>query len=323
MTSQTSIDVHQLTKDYGAVRAVDRLTFRVLPGRVTGFLGPNGAGKSTTMRMVLGLDRPDSGTATLGGRPYRELDEPLRHVGALLDAGAAHGARTARDHLLCLALSNRIPAARVDTVLEETGLATAAERRVRTFSLGMRQRLGIAAALLGDPPVLMLDEPANGLDPEGIVWIRTLMKRLAGQGRTVLVSSHLMAETALTADHLVVLGRGRLLADTPMETFVREHSRPRARVRTTEPERLRSELARAGLTAEPDGPDHWTVDGAAPDDIGALAARHGIPVLELAEYKASLEEAYLRLTADRAEFTASRPAPAPGGTTANTAKQEV
>ncbi|WP_065966824.1 ABC transporter ATP-binding protein [Streptomyces sparsogenes] len=323
MTSQTSIDVHQLTKDYGVVRAVDRLTFRVLPGRVTGFLGPNGAGKSTTMRMVLGLDRPDSGTATLGGRPYRELDEPLRHVGALLDAGAAHGARTARDHLLCLAFSNRITAARVDTVLEETGLAPAAERRVRTFSLGMRQRLGIAAALLGDPPVLMLDEPANGLDPEGIVWIRTLMKRLAAQGRTVLVSSHLMAETALTADHLVVLGRGRLLADTPMETFVREHSRPRARVRTTEPERLRSELARAGLTAEPDGPDHWTVDRAAPDDIGALAARHGIPVLELAEDKASLEEAYLRLTADRAEFTTSRPAPAPGSTRANTAKQEV
>ncbi|MEU7240401.1 ATP-binding cassette domain-containing protein [Streptomyces sparsogenes] len=323
MTSQTSIDVHRLTKDYGPVRAVDRLTFRVLPGRVTGFLGPNGAGKSTTMRMVLGLDRPDSGTATLGGRPYRELHEPLRHVGALLDAGAAHGARTARDHLLCLAHSNRIPAARVDTVLEETGLATAAERRVRTFSLGMRQRLGIAAALLGDPPVLMLDEPANGLDPEGIVWLRTLMKRLAGQGRTVLVSSHLMAETALTADHLVVLGRGRLLADTPMETFVREHSRSRARVRTTEPERLRSELARAGLTAEPDGPDHWTVDGAAPDDIGALAARHGIPVLELGEDRASLEEAYLRLTADRAEFTAPRPAPAPGSTTANTANQEV
>ncbi|MEU0808399.1 ATP-binding cassette domain-containing protein [Streptomyces sp. NPDC005970] len=325
MTTATSIDVHELTKDYGSVRAVDGLTFRVEPGRVTGFLGPNGAGKSTTMRMVLGLDRPDSGTATVGDRPYREHDEPLRHVGALLDAGAAHGARTARDHLLCLALSNRLPASRVDAVLEESGLAAAAKRRIRTFSLGMRQRLGIAAALLGDPPVLMLDEPANGLDPEGIIWIRTLMKRLAGEGRTVLVSSHLMAETALTADHLVVLGRGRLLADMSMEAFIREHSRPRVRVRTTEPERLRAELIRTGLTVEPDGPDHWTVDGATPEQVGTLAARHGIPVLELVDDKASLEQAYLRLTADEAEFTASAPTSAPTSEdeNVNTTKQEV
>ncbi|MEU5644663.1 ATP-binding cassette domain-containing protein [Streptomyces milbemycinicus] len=323
MITATSIDVHELTKDYGAVRAADGLTFRVEPGRVTGFLGPNGAGKSTTMRIVLGLDRPDSGTATVGGRPYRAYDEPLRHVGALLDAGAAHGARTARDHLLCLALSNRVPASRVDEVLAESGLASAAKRRVRTFSLGMRQRLGIAAALLGDPPVLMLDEPANGLDPEGIIWIRTLMKRLAGEGRTVLVSSHLMAETALTADHLVVLGRGRLLADMSMNAFIEEHSRPRVRVRTTEPERLRSELTRAGLTTEPDGPDHWAVDGATPEEVGTLAARHGIPLLELADDKASLEQAYLRLTADEAEYTAAVPAGASEAKTANTAKQEV
>lgn len=306
MTSAPSIDVQELTKAYGAVRAVDRLTFRVLPGRVTGFLGPNGAGKSTTLRIVVGLDRADAGSATLGGRPYPELGEPLRHVGALLDAGAAHGARTARDHLRCLAHSNRIPAARVDTVLEEAGLATAAGRRIRTFSLGMRQRLGIAAALLGDPPVLIFDEPANGLDPEGIVWIRTLMKRLAGEGRTVLVSSHLMGETALTADHLVVLGRGRLLADTAMESFIRGHSHPRVRMRSTEPERLRAELARAGFEAVPDrdGTGFWTVDGAAPEDIGTIAARHAIAVLELADDKASLEEAYLRLTADEAEFAA-------------------
>ncbi|MEU8352789.1 MULTISPECIES: ABC transporter ATP-binding protein [unclassified Streptomyces] len=220
----TSIDVHDLTKDYGGTRAVDGVSFRVLPGRVTGFLGPNGAGKSTTLRVVLGLDRPTSGGATLGGRPYRSLDAPLRHAGALLDAAAAHGGRTARDHLLILAHSNRIPAARVTEVLAESGLESVARHRIRTFSLGMRQRLGVAAALLGDPPVLILDEPANGLDPEGIVWIRGLMRRLAGEGRTVLVSSHLMTETALAADHLVVLGRGRLLADAPMADFVGGHA---------------------------------------------------------------------------------------------------
>ncbi|MER6694043.1 ABC transporter ATP-binding protein, partial [Streptomyces minutiscleroticus] len=203
----TSIDVKDLTKRYGATRAVDGLTCRFEPGRVTGFLGPNGAGKSTTMRLVLGLDRPTSGTATVGGRPYAAYGEPLRAVGALLDAQAAHGSRTARDHLRLLAVSNRIPDRRVDEVLQDTGLAPAAGRRVKTFSLGMRQRLGIAAALLGDPPVLMLDEPANGLDPEGIVWIRRLLRRLADEGRTVLVSSHLMNETAAFADHLVVLAR--------------------------------------------------------------------------------------------------------------------
>ncbi|WP_431040699.1 ABC transporter ATP-binding protein [Streptomyces sp. P1-3] len=305
----TAIDIRELTMVYGSVRAVDQLTFSVRPGRVTGFLGPNGAGKSSTMRAVLGLDRPASGTATVGGRPYRELDRPLRHVGALLDASAAHGSRTARDHLRCLAHSNDLPARRVDAVLGETGLASVAGRRVKTFSLGMRQRLGIAAALLGEPPVLMFDEPANGLDPEGIVWIRTLMRRLAAEGRTVLVSSHLMAETALTADHLVVLGRGRLLADTSMDDFVREHSHIRARVRTSEPERLRAVLADEGHTAVADGSGAWTVDGAGSADIGALAARHGVPVLELTDDPTSLEQAYLRLTAEDTEFAAPAAAP--------------
>lgn len=206
----TSIDVQELTKDYGTTRAVDSLTFSVRPGRVTGFLGPNGAGKSTTMRLVLGLDRPTGGTATIGGQSYAALDEPLRRVGALLDAQAAHGSRTARDHLLALAVSNGMGASRVEKVLEDAGLGEVGGTRIKTFSLGMRQRLGIAAALLGDPAVVMLDEPSNGLDPEGIIWIRELMKRLAREGRTVLVSSHLMNETSSFADHLVVLGRGRI-----------------------------------------------------------------------------------------------------------------
>ncbi|CAL9377638.1 ABC transporter ATP-binding protein [Streptomyces levis] len=300
----TSIDIQDLTKEFGGRRAVDRLTVRVRPGRVTGFLGPNGAGKSTTMRLVLGLDRPTSGTATLGGRAYHDLREPLRHVGALLDAQAAHGSRTARDHLRILAVSNRIPDRRVDEVLRETGLASVARRRVRTYSLGMRQRLGIAAALLGDPEVVMLDEPSNGLDPEGIVWIRRLLRRLAGEGRTVLVSSHLMNETASFADHLVVLGRGRLLADTPMRDFIHARVHPRVRIRTTDPAALSSALARHGHDAveHPDG--HWTVHHARVDDIGRITSAAGIPVLELAAEEATLEQAYFDLTGDRTEFTA-------------------
>ncbi|MEU0043951.1 ATP-binding cassette domain-containing protein [Streptomyces werraensis] len=299
----TSIDVRDLTKEYGARRAVDDLTFTVLPGRVTGFLGPNGAGKSTTLRLVLGLDHPTSGSAGLDGRPYAALREPLRTVGALLDAGAALGSRTGRDHLRVLAATHRIPDRRVDEVLEETGLAPAARRRVRTYSLGMRQRLGIAAALLGDPEVVMLDEPSNGLDPEGIVWIRGLLRRLADEGRTVLVSSHLMNETASFADHLVVLGRGRLLADTPLREFIDARVRPAVRVRTSDPDALENVLARHGHQAvrHPDG--HWTVPDARVDDIGRLASADGVPLLELAADEGTLEQAYLDLTAAETEFT--------------------
>ncbi|MFE2964299.1 ABC transporter ATP-binding protein [Streptomyces sp. NPDC059340] len=299
-----SIDVQNLTKEYGSRRAVDDLTFSVLPGRVTGFLGPNGAGKSTTIRLVLGLDRPTSGTATVGGRPYATFDEPLRQAGALLDAGAAHGSRTARDHLRALAVSNRIPERRVDAVLEEAGLASVARRRVNTYSLGMRQRLGIAAALLGDPPVVLLDEPSNGLDPEGIIWIREVLRRLAREGRTVLVSSHLMNETASFADHLVVLGRGRLLADTTLREFIHARVRPRVRVRTTDGAALGALLARHGHEAVEGADGRWTVPHARVEDIGLLASGAGLPILELVAEEGTLEQAYLDLTAAEAEFTA-------------------
>ncbi|MET9822183.1 ATP-binding cassette domain-containing protein [Streptomyces sp. NPDC006349] len=300
----TSIDVRNLTKEYGSRRAVDDLTFTVRPGRVTGFLGPNGAGKSTTLRLVLGLGRPTSGTATVGGRAYPTLREPLRHVGALLDADAAHGSRTARNHLRVLAASNRVPARRVDEVMEETGIASVARRRVRTYSLGMRQRLGIAAALLGDPEVVMLDEPSNGLDPEGIIWIRELLRRLAAEGRTVLVSSHLMNETASFADHLVVLGRGRLLADTPMREFIDGRVRPRVRVRTSDATALKAALARHGHDAVEHDDGYWTVHHARVDDIGRVLSGAGVPVLELASDEGTLEQAYLDLTATETEFTA-------------------
>ncbi|MFF7300669.1 ATP-binding cassette domain-containing protein [Streptomyces sp. NPDC008265] len=300
-----SIEFRELTKTYGDHRAVDGLTFDVLPGRVTGFLGPNGAGKSTTMRLLLGLDRPTSGTARIDGRRYLDLHEPLRRVGALLDAQSAHGGRTARDHLHVLAAAGGIPVRRVDEVLEQSGLATVARKRIKSFSLGMRQRLGIAAALLGDPGVLLLDEPTNGLDPEGIIWIRELMRSLAAEGRTVLVSSHLMSETSALADHLVVLGNGRLLADTSMEEFINSRSTPRVRLRTSDPVRLRVALAREGfelLSAE-DG--RWTVEDVHAEQLGVLAAREGVPLLELADERASLEQAYLDLTADHARFTAA------------------
>ncbi|MDH6623259.1 ABC-2 type transport system ATP-binding protein [Streptomyces sp. LBL] len=300
----TSIDVQALTKEYGTRRAVDALSFRVLTGRVTGFLGPNGAGKSTTMRLVLGLDRPTSGTATIGGRPYATFREPLRHVGALLDAQAAHGSRTARNHLRALAASNRIPFTRVDEVLEQTGLTSVAHRRVKTYSLGMRQRLGIAAALLGDPEVVLLDEPSNGLDPEGIIWIRGLLRRLAGEGRTVLVSSHLMNETASFADHLVVLGRGRLLADTSLREFIDARVRPCVRVRTADATALRNVLAAHGHDAVQHEDGHWSVPDARVDDIGRLTSAAAVPILELAAEEATLEQAYLDLTATETEFTA-------------------
>ncbi|MET9364254.1 ATP-binding cassette domain-containing protein [Streptomyces sp. NPDC006632] len=301
----TRIEVQALRKEYGTTRAVDHLTFAVEPGRVTGFLGPNGAGKSTTLRILLGLDRPTAGTALIGGRRYAELADPLREVGALLDAQAAHGSRTARAHLLALAVSNRIPAHRVEEVLGEAGLTKVAGRRVKTFSLGMRQRLGIAAALLGDPAVVILDEPSNGLDPEGIIWIRELMRSLARRGRTVLVSSHLMNETASFADHLIVLGRGRLLADTPMRDFIDSRIRPRVRFRTTEGGRLRELLLGEGFEPVLGEGGLWTVKGARVDAIGPLAARAGIPILELATEEATLEQAYLDLTAGEAQFASA------------------
>ncbi|MCX4529081.1 MULTISPECIES: ABC transporter ATP-binding protein [unclassified Streptomyces] len=301
-----SIEIRELTKEYGRTRAVDHLTFDVLPGRVTGFLGPNGAGKSTTMRLLLGLDRATSGTATIGGQRFTDFPDPLHRVGALLDAQAAHGGRTARDHLRFLAAANRIPMSRVEEVLEQAGIASAAKRRIKTFSLGMRQRLGIAAALLGDPGVLLLDEPTNGLDPEGIIWIRELMRTLAAEGRTVLVSSHLMSETAAFADHLVVLGQGRLLADTSMKAFIDARSTPRVRLRTSDPIRLRAALARDDFEMVTADDGRWTVEGIQAEQLGALAAREGIPMLELSDERASLEQAYLDLTADHAQFAATR-----------------
>ncbi|MCM1966768.1 MULTISPECIES: ABC transporter ATP-binding protein [unclassified Streptomyces] len=300
-----SIEIRELTKEFGRTRAVDHLTFDVMPGRVTGFLGPNGAGKSTTMRLLLGLDRITSGTATIGGRRFTDLSDPLHTVGALLDAQSAHGGRTARDHLRFLAAANRIPMSRVEAVLEQSGIASAAKRRIKTFSLGMRQRLGIAAALLGDPEVLLLDEPTNGLDPEGIIWIRELMRGLAAEGRTVLVSSHLMTETAALVDHLIVLGRGRLLADTSIEEFIDSRSTPRVRLRTTDPVRLRATLARDDFELVTAEGGRWTVDGMQAEQLGVIAAREGIPMLELIDERASLEQAYLDLTADSAQFAAT------------------
>ncbi|KJS55038.1 hypothetical protein VM98_15555 [Streptomyces rubellomurinus subsp. indigoferus] len=306
------IEIQGLTKEYDGVRVVDDLSFEVRPGVVTGFLGPNGAGKSTTLRMVLGLDRPTAGRALIDGRPYRELTAPLRRVGALLDAHALHGGRTARGHLRWLAASNGLPDRRVDEVLAQVGLADAAGRRIRGFSLGMRQRLGVAAALLGDPPALLLDEPVNGLDPEGIRWIRTLLRDLAAEGRAVLLSSHLMAEMSLTADHLVVIGRGRLLADAATTDFIDRHGRPRIRVRAVDPTKLAALLGGGALpepgadavTAEPAEDGAWEVTGAAPERIAALAAAHGVVLYEIAVHQDSLEEAFMRMTADSVDYRA-------------------
>ncbi len=306
------IELHGLTKHFGEKVAVDHLTFAVRPGMVTGFLGPNGAGKSTTMRMVLGLDNPTSGDVLIDGKPYAALQEPLGCVGALLEAKAWHGGRSAYNHLLCLAQSNRIPRRRVDEVLEAVGLTSVARKRTKGFSLGMGQRLGIAAALLGDPAILMFDEPVNGLDPEGIHWIRNLMKALAAQGRTVFVSSHLMSEMALTADHLVVIGQGRLLADTTMERFIAENSRSFVRMRTPEPERLRDALSQAGIAAVTTRDGAFEVGGADAAELGELAARRGVTLHELSPQQASLEEAFMRLTAESVEYHAhdARPEPA-------------
>ncbi|MGF7239311.1 MAG: ABC transporter ATP-binding protein [Frankia sp.] len=292
-----------LTKRFGPAVAVDRLSFEVRPGRVTGFLGPNGAGKSTTIRMILGLDTPTGGRALVAGSHYRSLHRPLREVGSLLDAAAPHGGRTARDHLAWLAATNDIPSSRTSQVLERTGLTAVARKRIRGFSLGMKQRLGIAAALLGDPPVLILDEPVNGLDPEGIHWIRTLLRSMAGEGRTVLVSSHLMSEMALTADHLLVIGRGRLLADTSRADFLRTRGPRDVLLRTVRDDHLAVLLADRGATVtdEPDG--RLSVTGLTADAISRLAAAHDIALSELTSRKDSLELAYLAITAGALDYS--------------------
>lgn len=299
-----TIDIRGLRKRYGRTVAVDGLSFTVEPGRVTGFVGPNGAGKSTTMRMVLGLDRPDAGSALVGGRPYHTLRAPLCQVGALLDAGALHPGRRARDHLLWMAHSNGLPARRVDEVLELVGLASVGRRRAGGFSLGMRQRLGIAGALLGDAPVLMFDEPVNGLDPDGIRWIRGLLRGLAFEGRAVLVSSHLMSELEDTAEHLIVVGRGRLVADTTMADLLAAASGDRVLVRTARRTEAMTVLARAGATVAVTDRDAVTVSGLPGDRIAALLTGTGLPFSELTQHRASLEEAYMELTRDAAEYVA-------------------
>ncbi|MCX4611813.1 MULTISPECIES: ABC transporter ATP-binding protein [Streptomyces] len=303
------IELEGLTKRYGEKVAVNHLTFTVRPGIVTGFLGPNGAGKSTTMRMMLGLDRPTAGDVRIDGKHYDHLKDPLKYIGALLDAKAMHGGRSAFNHLLCLAQSNGIPKARVDEVLDTVGLTSVARKKAKGFSLGMGQRLGIAGALLGDPRILMFDEPVNGLDPEGIHWIRNLMKSLAGQGRTVFVSSHLMSEMALTADHLVVIGQGRLLADTSMADFIAQNSRSYVRIRSPQRERLLDVLHGAGITVVESGSGTLEVDGAKSEQIGELAAQHQIVLHELSPQQASLEEAFMRLTAESVEYHAHTDAP--------------
>ncbi|WP_049567049.1 ATP-binding cassette domain-containing protein [Streptomyces sp. SBT349] len=300
------IDIHELTKRYGAERAVDGLSFTVRPGRVTGFLGPNGAGKSTTMRMILGLDAPTAGSALVGGRAYRELSAPLRTVGSLLDAKGVHGGRSAWHHLAGLAAASGIGQRRVDEVLGMVGLdAGTARKRAKGFSLGMGQRLGIAAALVGDPEVLILDEPVNGLDTEGIRWIRDLMRSLAAQGRTVFLSSHLMSEMELTADHLVVIGRGRLLADMPMREFIESHSAGGTLVRAAEAERMRALLEGAGARVSPDPRGGWLVEALDAAAIGELARAHGVALSELTPRLSSLEEVYTAMAAASAEYRAT------------------
>jgi ABC-2 type transport system ATP-binding protein len=301
------IEARGLTKRYGHTVAVDDLTFTVQPGIVTGFLGPNGAGKSTTMRMLLGLDAPTRGTATIGGRRYAEHPAPLREVGALLEARAIHTGRSARNHLLALAATTGITRRRVEEVIDLVGLTAVAGKRAGGFSLGMGQRLGIASALLGDPQTLILDEPVNGLDPEGILWIRNLLKSLAAEGRTIFVSSHLMSEMAQTASHLVVIGRGRLIADVGVDELTRMASRDLVKVRTTEAARLRDLIAGDGVVVTSQGGDTLEVSGLDSAQIGVVAARGGIPLIELTPQQASLEEAFMEITRDAVEFSTPHP----------------
>ena len=296
------IQVRNLTKRFGTKTAVADLSFDIQPGVVTGFLGPNGAGKSTTLRTIVGLIRPDAGSVTINGASYHDLPAPMHVVGALLEAKAYHPGRRARDHLLALAQASRIPRRRVDEVLALVGLTEAAKRKAGTFSLGMAQRLGIATALLGDPPVLLLDEPVNGLDPEGIVWVRTLMQALAAEGRTVFVSSHLMSEMALTATHVIVIGRGRLIADSTIDALVRSSSGSRVRLRTPMADLVVPRLRAAGGSVQPGDDGAILVSGLEPEAVGDIAFDAQAPVHELARLEASLEEAFMELTQDDAEY---------------------
>jgi ABC-2 type transport system ATP-binding protein len=298
------IEIRELTKRYGGTTAVNGLTCTVRPGHVTGFLGPNGSGKSTTLRMVLGLNAPTSGSVTVEGRSFRDRQRGLRHIGALLDAGDVHGGRSATAHLWALARSNRIPRGRVDEVLREVGLTGAAHRRIGEFSLGMRQRLGIAGALLGDPPVLLFDEPLNGLDPEGVRWIRDLFRRLADEGRTVFVSSHLMTEMEHTADQLIVIGRGELIAAESLRDFAARATDTSVDVRTSDAGALTDLLLAEGASVRADGEGLLSVTGIDAERVGELALRHRIALVELSTRRASLEEAFMKLTSKSVEYTA-------------------
>ena len=302
------IEAQELTKHFGATAAVDDLSFTVHPGQVTGFLGPNGAGKSTTMRMIVGLDRPTAGAALVNGSRYADQPAPLREVGALLEARSVHRGRTARSHLLALAQTHGLPKARVDEVLELVGLTEVAGRRAGGYSLGMGQRLGIAAALLGDPAAVILDEPVNGLDPDGVLWVRNLLKQLAAEGRTVLVSSHLMSEMAVTAEHLVIIGRGRLLADTTVGELIARVGVGFVLVRSPQGTELRDLLARAGAVVTSEEPGLLDVSGLAAEDIADLALEHRIPLYELTPQRASLEQAYMELTHESIEYAGRRAA---------------
>jgi ABC-2 type transport system ATP-binding protein len=305
--NQPEIDVSGLRKRFGSAQALDGMTFTVQPGKVTGFVGPNGAGKSTTMRVILGLDAPDAGHALVGGRPYRSLRRPLTQVGALLDAAAVQPSRSGRNHLLWLAHSQGLTARRVDEVIAATGLGKAARRKAGGYSLGMRQRLGIAAALLGDPPVIMLDEPFNGMDPEGIVWMRGFLAGLASEGRVVFVSSHLMSELEESADHLVIVGRGRVIADTSVADLIAATSAERVTLRTSAPHEAMTALSRAGAEVADEGGGRLTVSGLSSERTVVLLNDHRVPFSEVTAHRASLEAAYLDLTRDAVEF---RPAPA-------------
>jgi ABC-2 type transport system ATP-binding protein len=307
------IEAHQLTKRYGEKTAVDRLDFVVRPGTVTGFLGPNGAGKSTTMRMIVGLDAPSGGSVTVNGKHYAEHTAPLQEVGALLEAKSIHPGRSAFDHLMAQAYTHGIPRRRVEEVIELTGLQSVAKKRAGAFSLGMGQRLGIAAALLGDPATVMLDEPVNGLDPEGVLWIRNLLTGLAADGRTVFVSSHLMSEMALVADHLIVVGRGRLLADTTVQELVQQAGGDTVTVASDQSARLREVLAGPGVEITGAvGSEELHVTGLSARAIGLKAAEHGIPLFELSSRTVSLEQAFMDLTRDAVEYHATATVEAPG-----------